>query len=192
MKKLKTAAAILFAAAALAGCGKDDETVPVTVPAPSVTAESEDPAASSPERDIESGAAESDKTDETVSSEQTSENSSSDSNNSNTDNVSDGSEPREVYSDNMSTYCFIPEKTGSYTFKKSGNDDIPWQVYVLDEEFSDGIRYLYSNYEPDGTTEFTADIKAGQYVYLICTENEWNSSDFADTQAEIYFNGEIE
>ena len=50
------------------------------------------------------------------------------------------------------------------------------------------MRYLYSNYTPDGVTEFTADLKAGQYVYFICTENEWTSSEFSDTQAEVYLN----
>ena len=80
------------------------------------------------------------------------------------------------------------EKDGSYTFKHSGNDDTPWNIYILDEEFTDGMRYLYSNYTPDGVTEFTAYLKAGQYVYFICTENEWTSSEFSDTQAEVYLN----
>lgn len=101
-----------------------------------------------------------------------------------------GEAPEKIFENNMEAGCFIPEKDGKYTVKHTGNDGIPWQVYILDEEFTDGLRYLYSNYDPDGVTECTVELKAGQYLYLICEENEWNSAEFADTQAEIYYIGE--
>lgn len=94
-----------------------------------------------------------------------------------------------VYSDNMSSYTYIVPADGSYTFKHSGEDDYPWNIYVRDEEFPDGIRYLYSNFEPDYVSDCTADLKKGQYVYLICTANEWTGDEAEDAQITVFYNG---
>lgn len=179
MNKIKTSALILCLAAALTACG-NDSTAEVTdtesdMPSEEVTFGTDEPDISVTESDT-SAASESDNVSDS-STETVTENSGDD-------------EPEAVYDNNMETNCFIPEKDGRYKIKHTGNDNIPWQVYILDEEFTDGLRYLYSNYEPDGVTECTVTLKSGQYVYLICKDNEWNSASFADTQAEIYYIGE--
>ena len=176
MNKIKASALVLCLAAALTACGNDS------------TAEVTDTESDMLSEEVTFG------TDETEVSETESDTSaqseSDDVTDSSTETVTDSSgsgEPEAVYDNNMETNCFIPEKDGRYIIKHTGNDNIPWQVYILDEEFKDGLRYLYSNYEPDGVTECTVELKSGQYVYLICKDNEWNSASFADTQAEIYY-----
>ncbi|MGN0695651.1 MAG: hypothetical protein ACI4J5_02675 [Oscillospiraceae bacterium] len=180
MKKIQVTAAIL-AAMALTACGEQEPDVQTAANADtSVINEAVSEAAADVLSD-ETAASE-----ETVTEAQTE--ASADADAPADDTPTDADAPLAVYDNNMKTYCFNVEKDGSYTFKHSGNDDTPWNIYILDEEFTDGTRYLYSNYTPDGVTEFTADLKAGQFVYFICTENEWTSSDFSDTQAEVYFN----
>ncbi|MDY2848312.1 MAG: hypothetical protein SOU50_08885 [Oscillospiraceae bacterium] len=180
MKKIRVTAAIL-AAMALTACGEQEPDVQTAANADtSVINEAVSEAVSENTSD-ETTAAE-----ETVTETQTEASAEADT--SEDDTPADEDAPLAVYDNNMKTYCFNVEKDGSYTFKHSGNDDTPWNIYILDEEFTDGMRYLYSNYTPDGVTEFTADLKAGQYVYFICTENEWTSSEFSDTQAEVYLN----
>lgn len=180
MKKIRVTAAFL-AAMALTACGEQEPDVQTAANADtSVINEAVSEAVSENTSD-ETTAAE-----ETVTETQTEASAEADT--SEEDTPADEDAPLAVYDNNMKTYCFTVEKDGSYTFKHSGNDDTPWNIYILDEEFTDGMRYLYSNYTPDGVTEFTADLKAGQYVYFICTENEWTSSEFSDTQAEVYLN----
>ncbi|MDD7429120.1 MAG: hypothetical protein PUK49_05000, partial [Oscillospiraceae bacterium] len=160
MKKIRVTAAIL-AAMALTACGEQEPDVQTAANADtSVINEAVSEAVSENTSD-ETTAAE-----ETVTETQTEASAEADT--SEDDTPADEDAPLAVYDNNMKTYCFNVEKDGSYTFKHSGNDDTPWNIYILDEEFTDGMRYLYSNYTPDGVTEFTADLKAGQYVYFIC------------------------
>ena len=180
MKKIRVTAAIL-AAMALTACGEQEPDVQTAANADTSVINEVVSEAVSENTSDETTAAE-----ETVTETQTEASAEADT--SEDDTTADEDAPLAVYDNNMKTYCFNVEKDGSYTFKHSGNDDTPWNIYILDEEFTDGMRYLYSNYTPDGVTEFTADLKAGQYVYFICTENEWTSSDFSDTQAEVYLN----
>lgn len=180
MKKNKIRiSALILCMAALAACGNDD----------AAEVNDTETAPSSEEVTFDTTSAE---TSETVTeSSEESESQVSDTADTSGDTSEHSEEtPEKVFENNMEAGCFIPEKDGKYTVKHTGNDDIPWQVYILDEEFTDGLRYLYSNYDPDGVTECTVELKAGQYLYLICVENEWNSADFADTQAEIYYIGE--
>ncbi|MGN1416053.1 MAG: hypothetical protein ACI4XF_04375 [Oscillospiraceae bacterium] len=180
MKKIQVTAAIL-AAMALTACGEQE---PDVQPAANADTSVINEAAS--EEASENTSAETEAAETTVTEAQTE--AISDPDVSEDDSQSDENAPLAVYDNNMKTYCFNVEKDGSYTFRHSGNDDTPWNIYILNEEFTDGMRYLYSNYTPDGVTEFTADLKAGQFVYFICTENEWTSSEFSDTQAEVYYN----
>lgn len=172
--------ALILCMAALTACGNEEAAEVNNTETATVSEEtvSETTSAEASETETETSAEES-KTEEAPDTETAADT---------TEQPSD--EAVKVFENNMEAGCFIPEKDGKYTVKHTGHDDIPWQVYILDEEFTDGLRYLYSNYTPDGTTECTVELKAGQYLYLICEENEWNSADFADTQAEIYYNGE--
>lgn len=188
--KLRIAAAILTAAA-LSGCGENSSVSTngnVETDSSSFVSQSETSLESETESEI---------TEETtlLSEESTSQDTETEI----TEEITEDTESTQAesektliisYDNNLETYLYEVSEDGSYTFSHSGNDDVPWNVYILDEEFTDGIRYLYSNYEPDGVTEFTTDLKAGQYVYLICTENEWANSggDFLDTSVSIYKN----
>ncbi len=189
-RRIKITALTLALAATLASCGTQTDNSSVKSSETENINSSESSAESSTEISSEKETETEEKTETEASSE-------------NTESVSESSEmtdsetktenePLYTYDNNMKTYDFKVTEDGSYTFKHSGNDDVPWNIYILDEKFTDGIRYLYSNYTPDGITEFTVRLKSGQYVYLICTENEWTDSadDFADTSVSVYKNRE--
>ncbi len=188
-RRIKITAFALALAATLASCGAQEENYSVKS-SETENGSSESSADSITEISSEKESETEDKT-ETESSAENTESVSE------TAEISDAetkeeNEPLYTYDDNMKTYDFKVSEDGIYTFKHSGNDDVPWNIYILDEEFTDGIRYLYSYYTPDGITEFTSELKSGQYVYLICTENEWTDSadDFADTSVSVYKNQE--
>ena len=76
--------------------------------------------------------------------------------------------------DTDAEYTFSVHKTGTKTV-----DGLKWYIYVLDERFTNGLRYLYESGNPDLTV--TADdpvsvqIKSGQYIYCFCSYNWYNA-----------------
>lgn len=188
-RRIKITAFTLALAATLASCGAQTDNSSV-MSSETENSSSESSADSSTEISSEKESEPEEKT-ETESSAESTESVSETSEMTDTETKTEN-EPLYTYDNNMQTYDFKVTEDGSYTFKHSGNDDVPWNIYILDEKFTDGIRYLYSNYTPDGITEFTSELKSGQYVYLICTENEWTDSadDFADTSVSVYKNQE--
>lgn len=183
---IKITAFTLALAATLASCGAEEENNDPSMPA--------DTTSSTPQTESASESpAETEKTETSPTESDTDTEKETETSSETTESVLEEAkenEPLYTYKSSMQTYDFKVTEDGSYSFKHSGNDDVAWNVYILDEEFTDGIRYLYSNYTPDGVTEFTADLKAGQYVYLICTQNEWTNSadDFVDTEISVYKN----
>lgn len=89
-----------------------------------------------------------------------------------------------------SAYCFRPDADGVYSFAAVTNEDfdgrsqgyenygITWNVYALDEEFDDAWRFLAQAYQPvianlDSTIR--VELKAGQYVYCVCSYNSFTA-----------------
>lgn len=182
MKDIKkiTAAAFMLSVMALSGCGVEEDTA---VQADVTTAEAEvQETVSEAESIAEETEAETEAVTEAITEEKTETESQTE-----LEEVSESTETEAYFEDSFAVHCYEVTADGSYSFTHSGNDDVPWNIYILDEKFTDGTRYLYSNYVPDGETEFTADLKAGQYVYCICTVNEWNSDAEADSQLTIEF-----
>ncbi|GEM_PF-4679894 len=89
----------------------------------------------------------------------------------------------EYFADTDSNYTFSVVKTSSKVV-----DGLKWHIYILDERFSYGLRYLYESNNPDliVTTEQSASIavKAGQYVYCFCSYNEYTAT--KDVEAGAY------
>lgn len=94
-----------------------------------------------------------------------------------------------------SPYLFRPDHDGTYHFCAQtadsfvgsdadyARDTIGWSVYVLDEEFTDAWRFLPQAAHPavtdlDSSTDLP--LKAGQYVYCICSLNAFTASPAAD------------
>lgn len=78
----------------------------------------------------------------------------------------------------------VCEKTGTYSFTASGNTEVTWSVIVLDSEFEDGVRYLTQAHEPALEGDGTLEIKEGQYIYVICSNNAF-TADEADADAAL-------
>jgi hypothetical protein len=88
-------------------------------------------------------------------------------------------------------YCFRPESDGSYHFCAStaddfqgasvgyGRDILGWTVYVLDEAWEGDWSQLAANCNPsivDLTSSTDLALKAGQYVYCLCSLNATTGS----------------
>ncbi len=88
-------------------------------------------------------------------------------------------------------YCFRPTADGTYHFSAItadafvgeeydyASDTITWDVYVLEEEFDDAWRFLGQAYYPailelNGSVDLT--LKAGEYVYCVCSLNAFSGS----------------
>lgn len=77
-------------------------------------------------------------------------------------------------------YTFVAEDTGLYEFEcfnQADYKDVSWDIYVLDKEFDDAMRFLGQAYEPaavitDGI-RVQCNISADQFVYCVCSRNAW-------------------
>ncbi len=91
-------------------------------------------------------------------------------------------------------YEFVAEKDADYSFVLAKDSDgapenLKWYIYVLDERFENGMRYLYESDNPDYTVTAEmpaiASVKAGQYVYCFCSQNAYNVSSGAEIDAHL-------
>lgn len=91
-------------------------------------------------------------------------------------------------------YEFVAEKDADYSFvlikdSDSALENLKWYIYVLDERFENGKRYLYESDNPDYTVTAEmpaiASVKAGQYVYCFCSQNAYNVSSDAEIDAHL-------
>ena len=67
-------------------------------------------------------------------------------------------------------YSFQARRDATYTLTRDGEAE--WEVYVLDGEFEDALRYLPQAAEPVAVNEGSFSVKLGQMVYCLC---DWNS-----------------
>ena len=77
------------------------------------------------------------------------------------------------------------ETFAEYTFTAENSETIEWQVYVFDEAFEDGFRYISQASEPVLVGDGTISVDKGQYVYIYCSANEFTSI-VADENAKLY------
>jgi hypothetical protein len=76
------------------------------------------------------------------------------------------------------------ETFAEYTFTAENSETIEWQVYVFDEAFEDGFRYISQASEPVLVGDGTISVDKGQYVYIYCSANEFTSI-VADENAKL-------
>lgn len=83
-----------------------------------------------------------------------------------------------------SMYCeLITEKSGTYSFSAKFSSE-EWEVYIFDEEFKDGLRYISQAAEPSLTGDGTLTIDKGKYVYIYCPVNAF-TAEKADEKAYL-------
>lgn len=76
------------------------------------------------------------------------------------------------------------ESPAEYTFTAENSDTVKWRVYIFDEAFAEGFRYISQAAEPvlDGDGKVSVD--EGQFVYVYCSVNEF-TEDAPDEHAKL-------
>ena len=72
------------------------------------------------------------------------------------------------------------EQSSEYTFTAEQSDGVTWSVYLFDQPFDDGFRYIAQAAKPVLVGDGTISVAAGQFVYVYCSANEFT----ADAAAE--------
>lgn len=80
-------------------------------------------------------------------------------------------------------FCDTAEK---YVFR-GDDDDVQWSVYVLDEPFEDGVRYLTQAQTPALVGDGVLKIESGKYVYIVCDESAFTDDEPSDAKLEITY-----
>ena len=76
------------------------------------------------------------------------------------------------------------EKAADYTFTAENSDGVNWRVYVFDEAFDDGYRYITQAAEPALEGDGTIPVTEGQFIYVHCSVNEF-TADAANETAKL-------
>ena len=71
-----------------------------------------------------------------------------------------------------------------FTFTSEDSDNVEWSVYIFDEAFEDGFRFIKHAAEPVLVGDGTISFDVGQYVYVYCSVNEF-TADAADENARL-------
>lgn len=80
--------------------------------------------------------------------------------------------------DNTVTYEYEIEEDGTYEFTDPVSDvNTYWDIYVLDEQWDDGTRYIKQSYNSQGQTPVTLELTKGQWVYCFCSSDSFNSDE---------------
>ena len=66
-------------------------------------------------------------------------------------------------------------ESSEYTFTAENSDTVEWCIYILDQAFDDGFRYIKQVAEPALVGDGTIFIDEGLYVYVYCSANEFTT-----------------
>lgn len=96
----------------------------------------------------------------------------------------------ESFSNAGFTY-YVCEESGKYVFerKKQNPDEnfIEWDVYLLENVFNDGNRYIPEAYEKNLVNDGELDIKEGEYIYIQCSVNDFTDIEPNYNQSYIFY-----
>ena len=67
------------------------------------------------------------------------------------------------------------EESGAYTFKAEDSEAVEWRVYILDQAFDEGFRYIAQVAEPVLVGDGTVSVDVGKFVYVNCSANEFTT-----------------
>ncbi len=67
-------------------------------------------------------------------------------------------------------------ESGYYRFTAENSQGVTWQVFLLDEEFTDAERYIPQAYEKALEGSGVVHINAGKWIYVYCSCNEWTGA----------------
>lgn len=70
---------------------------------------------------------------------------------------------------------FVTDETCMYTFEAYGDNDLTWDIYVLNNEWQDADRYIPQANNKALSTDGRLMIEEGKYVYMQCPHNDFTS-----------------
>ena len=76
------------------------------------------------------------------------------------------------------------ERPAEYTFTAENSDTVKWRVYIFDEAFDEGFRYISQVAEPFLNGDGKVSVDEGQFVYVYCSVNEF-TEDAPDEHAKL-------
>ena len=76
------------------------------------------------------------------------------------------------------------EAAAVYGFAGENSEAVQWSVYVLEEAFEEGYRYIKQVSEPVLVGDGEVAVEPGQFVYVYCSANEF-TADAADENAKL-------
>ena len=76
------------------------------------------------------------------------------------------------------------EEAEEYTFTAENSEGVQWRVYVLDQVFDEGFRYIAQAAEPVLVGDGKISVEPGQFVYVYCSANEFTTG-VADENAKL-------
>ena len=88
--------------------------------------------------------------------------------------------------DNFGVTELLCDATETYSFTAS-NEDTTWKVFVLDEKFADGARYLPQAEQPALEGNGTLKIEEGKYIYILCSESSFSGETASDATLSINY-----
>ena len=71
-----------------------------------------------------------------------------------------------------------------YTFTAEDSNAVEWWIYVMDESFEEGFRYIKQVAEPVLKGDGEVFVEAGKFVYVYCSANEFTTG-VADENAKL-------
>ncbi|MBR5521044.1 MAG: hypothetical protein IKU54_03515 [Oscillospiraceae bacterium] len=67
------------------------------------------------------------------------------------------------------------KEPAEYTFTSENSDAVEWCIYIMDEAFDDGFRYIRQVAEPVLIGNGTVSVGEGHFVYVYCSANEFTT-----------------
>ena len=86
--------------------------------------------------------------------------------------------------ENFGVTELICDATETYSFTAS-DENTTWKVFVLNEEFTDGARYLPQAEQPALEGNGTLKIEEGKYIYILCSESSFTGDAATDATLSI-------
>ena len=76
------------------------------------------------------------------------------------------------------------ENNAEYTFTAESSDTAEWSIYVFDQAFDEGFRFIAQAAQPALVGDGEISVKSGQFVYVYCSVNEF-TADAPDANAKL-------
>ncbi len=81
-----------------------------------------------------------------------------------------------------SGFFYLPVEESGMFLAYCDNSDVTLEIYVLDEEFQDALRYIPQAYEPAAIDDAMIHVTEGQWIYIHCSDNSFTTSEPSDSE----------